>query len=211
MSHRFKIYSVLPTDLLFKTGPRQVVELAPRQGCTKLYSCNFDREASIDDGCCRNPPDGQDCHGNPITKEGSGAMAVTHFIRQPRQLTRCECSTGLKNSDQDYSPCEGGSGGCVHAIVQLPTDYSLTFDLTPSQQTQEKWSSILHFSATGDNCCEYGDRIPAIWFHPGTRKLHVRDGQPSNGNDGCDPIDELPAGVPTTFRIDINEHKVSAS
>ena len=99
----------------------------------------------------------------------------------------------------------------MHAIVQLPTDYSLTFDLTPSQQTQEKWSSILHFSATGDNCCEYGDRIPAIWFHPGTRKLHVRDGQPSNGNDGCDPIDELPAGVPTTFRIDINEHKVSAS
>ena len=84
--------------------------------------------------------------------------------------------------------------GCVHAIVPLPTDYSVAFDFTPGFETVETWSNILHFTATGDNCCEYGDRIPAVWFHPGTRKLHVRDGQPSNGNDGCDPIDPLLPG-----------------
>jgi hypothetical protein len=26
--------------------------------------------------------------------------------------------------------------------------------------------NIMHFSGTGGNCCNYGDRIPAVWFHP---------------------------------------------
>ena len=53
------------------------------------------------------------------------------------------------------------------------------------------WANIIHFSATGTNCCEYGSRIPGVWFYPGTRRLHVVDGhtKEGNSNDGqwkCD-------------------------
>ena len=27
-----------------------------------------------------------------------------------------------------------------------------------------KWMSFLHLSATGKNCCNYGDRVPGVWF-----------------------------------------------
>ena len=62
----------------------------------------------------------------------------------------------------------------------------------------QPWASIFHFSATGNNCCSYGDRIPGVWFYPGTRRLHIRDGSNSEGNAGCDQAEgELPAGVTT--------------
>jgi hypothetical protein len=70
-------------------------------------------------------------------------------------------------------------------------------------QTQPDWASIIHFTATGNNCCDYGDRTPGVWFHPGNRQLHIVDGQPSSGNDNCNPSDELPPNVPTTVTIDI--------
>ena len=45
--------------------------------------------------------------------------------------------------------------------------------------------------------------MPAIWFHPGTRRLHVRDGQAVEGDAGCDPEIELTSGVETTVRVEI--------
>ena len=27
------------------------------------------------------------------------------------------------------------------------------------------WSNILHFTSTGSNCCNIGDRVPAIFYH----------------------------------------------
>ena len=37
-------------------------------------------------------------------------------------------------------------------------------------------------SRSNTNCCEYGSRIPGIWFWPGTRKVLVVDGHGDNGN-----------------------------
>ena len=48
-----------------------------------------------------------------------------------------------------------------------------------------------------------GARIPGIWFHPGTRRLHVRDGHGNDGNAGCDPEEELPANTATTVRVEM--------
>jgi hypothetical protein len=40
----------------------------------------------------------------------------------------------------------------------------------------------VHVTATGDNCCAHGDRIPGVWFHPGNRILHIRDGDADDGS-----------------------------
>ena len=97
-----------------------------------------------------------------------------------------------------------------HELQQLdiPLDYDLGFTITPAADTVSEWANIIHVSATGENCCDYGDRIPGIWLYPDSHRLHVRDGSNSNGNDGCDPTDELPVGVATAVRLEIRAHSV---
>ena len=49
----------------------------------------------------------------------------------------------------------------------IPLDYRISFEITPQNRVQEGWSNIFHITATGQNCCNYGDRIPGVWFYPG--------------------------------------------
>ena len=76
------------------------------------------------------------------------------------------------------------------APTSLPIDFTLGMKITPTG-IEGGWGNIIHVSATGNNCCEYGDRIPAIWFYPGTLQLHIRDGSASEGNAGCDPAQQM--------------------
>jgi hypothetical protein len=55
--------------------------------------------------------------------------------------------------------------------LDVPKDYSLSFDLTPTGVVKE-WSSILHFSSI--NSIDNNSRMPAIWFAPRSLGLHVR-------------------------------------
>merc|ERR1712072_737886 len=63
--------------------------------------------------------------------------------------------------------------------------------------------NIIHVTATGNNCCNYGDRVPAVWFYPGNLRLHIRDGSANNGNNGCDPEEQLVVDQTTTIRLEI--------
>ena len=92
--------------------------------------------------------------------------------------------------------------------VYLPLDYDLGFTITPTATVGE-WANILHLSATGNNCCEYGDRVPGIWFHANSYRLHIRDGATDNGNEGCDPTTELQAGVTTSVRLEIRANLIT--
>ena len=103
----------------------------------------------------------------------------------------------------------GGDGQLVANVrlddVTIPLDYEIGLDITPGPNIIGDWSSIVHFTATNTNCCDYGSRIPGVWFWPGTRKILVVDGHGANGNAhtgewGCDDsiltIDEG-----TTYRL----------
>ena len=46
---------------------------------------------------------------------------------------------------------------------QAAADFEITVDIMP-YGTYNGWSNIFHFTATDDNCCNYGDRIPALWL-----------------------------------------------
>mmetsp|Transcript_11715 Transcript_11715/g.23584 ORF Transcript_11715/g.23584 Transcript_11715/m.23584 type:complete len:113 (+) Transcript_11715:324-662(+) len=40
-------------------------------------------------------------------------------------------------------------------------------------------------------CCNFGDRVPAVFFHPKSTRLHIRTGTDTSPNDGCDPSTPL--------------------
>ena len=56
--------------------------------------------------------------------------------------------------------------GQIIGTIDFAANFRLAFDLTPKGIVND-WGCILHFTATGANCCENGDRQPGIWFHPG--------------------------------------------
>ena len=82
--------------------------------------------------------------------------------------------------------------------------YSMTFKIFPLRKVAGT-SSILHFTA-GPNAGT-GSRIPAIWFHGGSTKLHVRQGSPSSWNDGCDPGTPLPLSKWSEIKLTLVGHK----
>ena len=77
-------------------------------------------------------------------------------------------------------------------------DYIIKFDIKPLS-TKRGWSNIFHNSFTDKNCCDMGDRSPAIWFYSDTTKMHIRtsaSGAETNisGNNGLNPTYHLPIG-----------------
>merc|ERR1712136_505445 len=69
-------------------------------------------------------------------------------------------------------------------------DIKLAFLLSEHKPTNQGWSNLIHFTC-GSNCSKIGDRIPAIWFHPGQDKLHIKHCIDDNYNhtfNGSSPL-----------------------
>merc|ERR1712127_334927 len=96
------------------------------------------------------------------------------------------------------------------ARTDMPTDYTMTFDLYPKGKIGG-WANIIHFSATGGNCCNYGDRVPAIWFYSGSTRFHMIDGHAKVGNDECPITDQLPLNKWTSVKIEMLPDSVYVS
>jgi len=91
--------------------------------------------------------------------------------------------------DKDTKVKSGNYLGKVEGLEQ----FDLTMEITPHSK-KEDWQSIVHFTDGPEykDCCDEGDRVPAVWFFPGTTRLRVRMSRKFRGNDGCDPEEELP-------------------
>ena len=46
--------------------------------------------------------------------------------------------------------------------------------------------NIFHLTNTNKDCCDNGDRVPAVWITPGGTSMHIRSSTSNNGNDGYD-------------------------
>jgi hypothetical protein len=94
-----------------------------------------------------------------------------------------------------------------------PTDLSIAF-LFCNFRGWNQWRNVFRFTETSNNCCNAGDRMPAMWIHPdNTNNFHIRFTTTSNANDGMDSGILLPMGQPmfiamtfagNTFRLYIN-------
>jgi hypothetical protein len=114
-------------------------------------ACNRDYKANRPDGSCIFPQRGSGCNLHPLVVDGN--TGVTQFVPrgQPQRLQQ--------NS--------------FHDIVYMPENARISFEIIPDREVvgNSGWGSIFHFSATGGNCCEYGDRVPAVWFYPDSHRL----------------------------------------
>ena len=71
------------------------------------------------------------------------------------------------------------------------------------------WGSIIHVTK-GGNCCNVGDRSPAIWTSPGKTTLHIVFGDSRNGNWHILETGPLPLGEPVGIRITAEGSSVTA-
>ena len=96
------------------------------------------------------------------------------------------------------------SSALVHsnpiAIVSGKADYKLSFDIVPTGTVDASFANLLHFT-NGNDCCDFGQRSPGIWFWPGTTRLYVKIGDSTNGDWGVDS-DALPLNVPTNVMLE---------
>ena len=116
----------------------------------------------------------RDAQCDPITATAKLSDAQINSVAPTRVLN-------LGGDGQLVRSAENDESGIL-ATVSIPLDYEIGIDITPGDVIESDWSSIAHFTASNTNCCEYGSRIPGIWFWPGTRKVLVVDGHGDNGN-----------------------------
>jgi hypothetical protein len=95
----------------------------------------------------------------------------------------------------------------IGAITGTTKNYILSFDITPKEIIGD-WSSILRFTYTDNNCCNIGDRSPAIWFTPGATALHCRIGDVNDGNWGID-TSPLPMNKKSNVKITCKDNNVT--
>ena len=89
--------------------------------------------------------------------------------------------------------------------IKLPTkQYSISF-LYNLNATKPSWTNIFHITNTDNNCCDRGDRIPALWVKPNETTFHIRMSTNDSDNDGID-IDASPVNnkILVTFIFDNN-------
>jgi hypothetical protein len=88
---------------------------------------------------------------------------------------------------------EGRYFGRVH----VPADYILTFNITPSAIIP-RWGSIIHYTKDGTDM----NRMPAIFTHPSSLRLHIRVDGATYQNSGIDTDIPLPLNSVTLVRIE---------
>jgi hypothetical protein len=152
---------------------------------------------------------------------------VTVFASDPwHEPADATISNFALDPQRDYqlvgkTPLQLKKGTLLKMIDVLPDYYTFQFDLTPGPNIRKGWGSIVHLTSTNHDCCNYGDRIPGIWFYPGSRRLYVIDGHagPSinsngqnrksgdhhGGDDECPIKTPLPVGRTVQVRIDMSK------
>ena len=69
----------------------------------------------------------------------------------------------------------------LKTLPVLPKEFELHLEIN-AKYFPNRWVSILHLT-TGKNCCNYGDRIPALWGNGGKNPyLHVCSAINGRGN-----------------------------
>ena len=84
----------------------------------------------------------------------------------------------------------------------ITKDYRLDMVIHPTGKIGG-WNNIIHATLSGRNCCGSKDRLPGIWFHGSTTRLHIRTSTMEVGNFGYDPNVELPLNKDTRVIVTV--------
>jgi len=88
--------------------------------------------------------------------------------------------------------------------VEVHPNYEVSFTLTP-KKVSAGWTNILHITNNvgNGNYGIMGNRIPGVWFHSMTTKLHICTGCDGQPNTCLNPPDSLPLGKKTRIIIKV--------
>ena len=94
--------------------------------------------------------------------------------------------------------------------VNIPQNFSLSFKLKPTAVDEHNDTNIIHFTKGGD-CCEPGQRMPAIFFAKNTTNLNIILDLADRGNWGFVDNVSLPIGETTSFKMIVFGNKMQVS
>ena len=69
----------------------------------------------------------------------------------------------------------------IATIANWGPEYRVKVKVTVHSARLE-WSNILRFTSTDSNCCNIGDRVPAIFLRPSGRAIAITNAVGANGN-----------------------------
>jgi len=127
---------------------------------------------------------------------GVGLMAVNAGVAQcPVVLSTIE-GASLKE------PSQLQKGRKVFDL-EVHSNYEVAFTLTPKNVTSG-WANILRITKIEGNQGAMGKRIPGIWFHSMTTKLHICTGCDEKPSLCLNPPDSLPLGKKTRIIVQVS-------
>lgn len=88
------------------------------------------------------------------------------------------------------------------------TDMTISFSIKINN-LNSKWRNILHITNDGNNCCNPGQRIPAVWIVPNDTRLHFRFSSADIGNNGVDSKNPIGLNKETYITLTISKSIVS--
>lgn len=133
------------------------------------------------------------CFGIPLAEPKLGEVRVNAKGNVSTTRETGSCDTSLP---QSVTPAYNKQIGTVYNNG----DYVLSFKIHPTGR-QGNWASVIRLTTTDNDCCNAGDRMPAIWFGPNNLWLHVRVGDFRDGNWGFD-TQTLPMNQTSSFRLE---------
>ena len=123
----------------------------------------------------------QQCYGIQLTKQMADMNA-----QLPDYLKNIECQPQTIFTESSFQTSRN------YGQLDVKDNYIIRCLVNISGKVASNWGTLFHLTATGNNCCNVGDRIPGAWFHPGKTTIHFRVGDKTNGNWGIDTTSELP-------------------
>ena len=69
----------------------------------------------------------------------------------------------------------------IGTIANWGCEYRVAVDINVKSASDMVWYSIIRFTATGENCCNHGDRVPAI-FYRSDQGMHISSSVNNEGN-----------------------------
>ena len=170
----------------------------PFRGGGKLNECEGDCDSN------------RDCNGNLICYQrdnkndvppgcypgGSGDKRAWDYCVDPDKPIR------IIDKNSWEKPRKSG----FKMYINIPTQfYLVTFNIVP-RATRNGWSNVFHIGTGGQM-----PRLPGVWFHSNSTRLHIRTSSARNINDGVDPPVQLPLNKMTSVSIRVSGSRTTVT
>ena len=94
--------------------------------------------------------------------------------------------------------------------TKIPSSNSMSISFWINiKKLNSNWSSILHITNQNINCCNVGNRVPALWLWPNSTQLLVVTDQQNQGNTYINSKTNISLNKQTLVTITIDVNKVS--